>query len=904
MATVLSGQCPDRTVMWERINYLRDQGISADEQLKELNDFKTQMKSCIQPGDTLYAYLFQRLGVQYYRIADYSNAIQITRSAIDMLNSGKGNNPARYRRLVDCYANLTYYFGALGLKQEKQKFADSCISIAIEQKIVNESVLDVIEARTAELLQVGDYDHCIQIAKMGAAMAEDAGFTGSYAYKRINVIKINALIELDNLDEAQAELSKKIQSFEQMRDTPYLGISYIQQGNIMRKKGNFSRALDFYNTSYVYNRAANNFTGCASSLNSIGYVYSDKLHDYKSAILYFQLALRYNVPSESLSILDNVANLYASTNEYDSSLHYFNRALETALPGLSERNLLDSLDRLLRVNLAEYVITLCLDKADVWMRWYQSNSRKEYLDSALDIFHRTDLALDIMRRNYAGNISKLFWRSNTRRLYEHAIEATQLSANLEAAFYYFEKSRAALLNEALVDRRWLGAENIAKESTLKRQLLYLQRSLAVIPDSQQRYKAIQQEIYSKNQELVQLQRDIKEKNPIFYKNFLDTSMVHMQALQGMLQDQNQWIVEIFTGDSAMYILTITRTSGWIKKLDKKTFDRLALAYIAYLENPAAMNGHFQDFQETSGHLFRLIFGQGALPTGRMIVSQDANFFPFEALVSSAGVSGPHYLVEDYPMSYTYSARYLMSNMASGSKSEGEQFLGMAPVQFGSQKLADLTASDESLKRLGKFFGDANLMMGPKATRDKFMDQFYRYNIIQLYTHGADSGATGEPVIYFADSALYLSDLIGDAKPLTKLIVLSACETGTGKLYRGEGVFSFNRGFAAIGIPSSITNLWSVSNEATYKITELFYQYIAKGVPTDLALQKAKQDYLHSANGEMKLPNFWAAPILVGNVHEFKIERGLNWQIIALAAGLPLLLVAGIAWYTRRRRSLT
>ena len=182
-----------------------------------------------------------------------------------------------------------------------------------------------------------------------------------------------------------------------------------------------------------------------------------------------------------------------------------------------------------------------------------------------------------------------------------------------------------------------------------------------------------------------------------------------------------------------------------------------------------------------------------------------------------------------------------------------------------------------------------------------MDQFYRYNIIQLYTHGADSGMTGEPVIYFADSALFLFDLIGDEKPLTRLIVLSACETGTGKLYRGEGIFSFNRGFAALGIPSSITNLWSVNNEATYKITELFYQYIAKGIPTDIALQKAKQEYLHSANGEMKLPNFWAAPILVGNIDEFKIERGLNWQMIVLGAGGPLLLVILVAWYINRRR---
>jgi len=887
--------------MWDRINEMRSQAIPAQEQLKELSAFKSQMKSCIQPGDTLYALLLQRIGVQHFQISDYTHAIDATQTAINVLNSGNKNYKARFLQLVNCYGNLAYYFDALGLMEEKQNVYDSCINISISHKIVSEPLLDVIESRTAELVKLGDYDHCIRIARVGESMAEEAGLTNSYSYKKININKLNALIELDRLDEAQTELSKRIQFYELARDTSYLGISLIQQGNIMRRKGNFSRALDFYNSSYVYNKAANNLSGCASSLNSIGFVYSDKLHDTRSALLYFQLALRYNDPSESLSILDNVANLYAYTNEFDSSLHYFSRALETALPGMTEYSMLDSLDRLLSYNKAEYVITLCLDKADVWMKWYQADSQKAYLDSALSIFHRTDLALDILRRNYAGNISKLFWRNNTHRLYEHAIEASQRSGNLDAAFYYFEKSRAALLNEALVDQRWLGAENIARETALKKDLLYLQRNLALLADSLPRFKTLQQEIYSKTQELVQLQRDIKVKNPIFYQNFLDTSMVRLQDFKNLLQLNDQWMVEVFTGDSAMYILTLTRTSGWIKKLDRQEYNRLALSYISYLENPTAMNGHFQDFQETSGHLYKFIFGQGSLPAGRMIISQDAQYFPFEALINSANVSGPHYLVEDYPMSYTYSARYLMSNLAFTTKSGGEQFLGFAPVQFGSQKLADLPASDVSLKKLGNFFGDANLLVGPKATRNQFMDQFYRYNIIQLYTHGADSGMTGEPVIYFADSALFLSDLIGDEKPLTRLIVLSACETGTGKLYRGEGIFSFNRGFAALGIPSSITNLWSVNNEATYKITELFYQYIAKGIPTDIALQKAKQEYLHSANGEMKLPNFWAAPILVGNIDEFKIERGLNWQMIVLGAGAPLLLVILVAWYINRRR---
>jgi CHAT domain-containing protein len=140
-----------------------------------------------------------------------------------------------------------------------------------------------------------------------------------------------------------------------------------------------------------------------------------------------------------------------------------------------------------------------------------------------------------------------------------------------------------------------------------------------------------------------------------------------------------------------------------------------------------------------------------------------------------------------------------------------------------------------------------------------VNQYAHYKIVQLYTHASDSSIRGEPVIWFADSALYLSDLISEERPVTRLIVLSACQTGTGRLYQGEGVFSFNRGFAALGIPSAITNLWSVDSKSTYELTELFYKYLANGEPTDIALQKAKLDLINS--NDYSLPFFWAAPIL-------------------------------------------
>ena len=185
-----------------------------------------------------------------------------------------------------------------------------------------------------------------------------------------------------------------------------------------------------------------------------------------------------------------------------------------------------------------------------------------------------------------------------------------------------------------------------------------------------------------------------------------------------------------------------------------------------------------------------------------------------------------------------------------------------------------------------------------------MGQFSQFRVIQLYTHSSDSSINNEPVIYFADSALYLSDLISEFIPLTRLVVLSACETAKGKIYQGEGVFSFNRGFAALGIPAAITNLWSVDSKSTYELTELFYKYLADGEPTDIALQKAKLHFIQNGDKENELPYYWAAPILVGNTEVIQFNHSFRW--IWLLAGVIGLSAISI-WYLiirkRRPRSL-
>jgi len=148
--------------------------------------------------------------------------------------------------------------------------------------------------------------------------------------------------------------------------------------------------------------------------------------------------------------------------------------------------------------------------------------------------------------------------------------------------------------------------------------------------------------------------------------------------------------------------------------------------------------------------------------------------------------------------------------------------------------------------------------------------------------------------------LLLSDLFYESKPSTDLIVLSACETAEGKLYNGEGVFSFNREFAALGIPSAISNLWKVDDRSSYEITELFYKYLVQGLPLDVALQRAKKEFKSISSKEKNLPYYWAGSILVGQGNPIHVQKPFPWRWATAIAFALLLLGLGAMKVVRRK----
>jgi CHAT domain-containing protein len=95
---------------------------------------------------------------------------------------------------------------------------------------------------------------------------------------------------------------------------------------------------------------------------------------------------------------------------------------------------------------------------------------------------------------------------------------------------------------------------------------------------------------------------------------------------------------------------------------------------------------------------------------------------------------------------------------------------------------------------------------------------------------------------------------------TQLVVLSACETGVGKIEAGEGVLGLRRSFKLAGARSLVMSLWKVPDAQTAHLMKEFYRHVKSGVGCAQALRRAQL----TLKCRHSIPYFWGAFVCEGN----------------------------------------
>jgi len=100
------------------------------------------------------------------------------------------------------------------------------------------------------------------------------------------------------------------------------------------------------------------------------------------------------------------------------------------------------------------------------------------------------------------------------------------------------------------------------------------------------------------------------------------------------------------------------------------------------------------------------------------------------------------------------------------------------------------------------------------------------------------------------------DLIG-----TKVVVLSACETGMGSTRAGEGVYGLRRALILAGAESQVVSLWKVPDDATRDLMIHYYEQLLAGDGRAEALRQAQLKIMQRPGWSH--PFFWASFVPVG-----------------------------------------
>jgi CHAT domain-containing protein len=295
------------------------------------------------------------------------------------------------------------------------------------------------------------------------------------------------------------------------------------------------------------------------------------------------------------------------------------------------------------------------------------------------------------------------------------------------------------------------------------------------------------------------------------------------------------------------------------------------------------------------------------PTRRIFLSPDGalNLIPFAALVDERG----KYLVEGYTLTYLTSGRDLLrlgvrgeskgpplvladplfDDGGSGGKAEtlnvvARRNVDFSDIDFSKLRYSPLPGTAEEARTLGVLMPGARLLSGAEAT-EAALKQFHSPRILHVATHGffrkdevgaADSRGTvlgGSTKGYAGrtESLLLRSGLIlagvnqrrsgtdedgvltaAEAAGLdlwgTKLVVLSACETGLGDVKNGAGVYGLRRALVLAGSESQVMSLWQVSDAATRDLMKAYYTRLQRSEGRTEALRQVQLEMLKGAMG--------------------------------------------------------
>jgi CHAT domain-containing protein len=897
--------------------------------------------------------LFQKF-LEYHNVGDLLNSESIL---LDILDTNSDSPlPDWYK--ASLYNNLCAINISMGMYENALKY-----NKIAEKQIMSEigeyqTLADIYVNRAFIYDLQKSYNYAIEYFEKSIRIYKNLGDRKSKSYlQNLSAAYLNigiVFFETGNYTTA-SEYFKKSADLKIKHNLSGLGMAYVNIAKTYEKTGDVKNAEEFYLKSIQtykkeygedYYRMAELYFDYGLFLESLG---KDK-EAFEAQHKSLSICLKTYGPKHTLTSLSfkHLGDHFLNINQYDSALYYYQRSLIAVVRNFNDTDIysnppIDSalFDIRLLDNLKSKARALELLAS-------QQDNPKAKLRTTRESVGTIELALkliDRIRNNYPNEESRIYLAENEKETFFFATELANALFDLTGdesdvvlMYSIAQKAKASVLRNEITQNDLFYASAIPDSLRNRHNMLsgdisaynnlILQEMRKKDPDNK-KISLWKDALFDMNREFEMAEEKINTKYPEYHELLKRTEPVTIDQIRKKLTN-NEIVIDYLLsnkyneGKRKLYIFTITKDR---LNFRKENLDSLFSANTVIIQqhdiasqSAASAGGQFKDYTGALYFMFENLIRpvEGDLKGKRLIIIPDEEIarLPFDAfLVAEPGpgqsdYEGLHYLIHDYSISY----RYFSSLLAKTAyKLSGKEMVYAFAPDYSNKGISP--ENPDQLRRAGDEINAVLKLMrgqkytGPEATVSNFMKVLKDQAIIHLAMHSSLDSANSkysylmfEPDCDDKDGRLYNYE-ISLKRIKSPMVVLSACNSGTGTLYHGEGIMSLARSFILAGASSVVRTSWEVNDETSAAIISDFYLYLSKGKAKDEAMRMAKLDYLKTNPPVYTNPYYWAAyevlgdnsPVLSNNRESALI---ILMIIITAAGGVAL------AFYLRRRKTFS
>ncbi|MBF4464595.1 CHAT domain-containing protein [Flavobacterium sp. LC2016-12] len=821
----------------------------------------------------------------------------LTKTEADFWRNSKPKTTDELLAIVVLNCNKAYYENQFGQTEKAISSYEKAWQIYQKQQLSNYDIIEFCLKPLGNLYTVlGDYDNAENTIKQYFFIVNT-----TKNYSDAQKQKFAAILNLSNVYQSSGKISLAIELLENTLKTEKL--SNVQKGTLLNNLGNnyiLSSAGNLMRPE-IYDKAENAFESAVNYLKNEKEQSETLSNSYRNLATLnrqrqqFEVADSYLTKAEKLYFQTKnqqprkVAKLYYEKalllfdeQKYDESEKQISAVFKILIPNYSLKNISPNQNQL-------YAETVLIDVLDLQAEiLFKQNHPKKALDAFKLSFYIEDLLMNGLIYENSKIITQIRARNRTEKcllIYDRLYEEDSKIQYLDDAFQLAEKTKSGILKGY--------RSNIKDASAKEKQIIQQFQNVnnTIIKEQQKgdlaNISKINQLIKKQN-ELMLLLKNIQSENPDYIPE-----NCNLKQLFSKLENDKAVLVYYFIGNENLFYFTLQNNRINFKHIYTAHRSMLEIVkFIDYFSSADAITNDVSGYNYYGKRVYDLLKLPSNVIYKNLIIVPDGilNFLPFETLITTesntTNFAKMHYLLNDFNIAYNNSANmYLNSKPISKSH---KTVLGVFPI---FEKTAfELTYSKKELESIRSNF-KGKYLENSGASFSNFKNNASNYSILHLSTHASSGDVETPASIKFSDQEILYSELYNlNINP--DLVVLSACETGIGKLYKAEGTMSVARGFQFAGAQNLLFSLWKVNDYTTSVFMTDFYKNVKNDVPYFEGNADAKIAFLNdkSIPNAKKSPYYWSSFVYYGSISQKEKTSNYIYYIISLLTVIGLFLI--------------